>query len=158
LSKQTEREEAPADDGRPDPAVQIQERIRSAGLHLTIPRAAVLRVLTASDTPLSHAEVVDRLEGEGVRPATIYGNLQSLASAGILRRIDFGDHIWRFELAPSRKARYSRERLSFVCSECGSVSRLAGTTVTLKPSPDAPRCVSEGLVETQLRGVCDRCR
>ena len=55
--------------------------------------------------------------------ATIYRVLSNLTDAGILVRMDLGDHIWRFEFAdPSRGLR--EDHAHFVCNTCDGVSCL----------------------------------
>ena len=137
---------------------QIHQTIQAAGLHRTTPRVAVLKVLMGASSPLSHAELAAQLRSDGVGAATIYANLKALSSVGLLRRLDLGDHIWRYELAQqSKRGRPNRERLHFLCSKCGRVSRLPGTSIDIKASSQAPKSVTEGRYETFLRGVCDEC-
>lgn len=137
---------------------QIHQTIQSAGLHRTAPRVAVLQVLMSAPSPLSHAELAEQLKSGGVGSATIYANLKALSSVGVVRRLDLGDHVWRYELARSAKrGGPSRERLHFLCSKCGRVSRLPGSSISIKTSPQSPKSVTEGSFETFLRGVCDEC-
>ncbi len=136
---------------------RVYRLIRSFGLHRTTPRVAVLRALMESGSPMSHAELAELLKGAGVGSATVYANLKAMSSVGLLRRLDLGDHIWRYELAPSGKDKPNRERLLFLCSKCGRVSRLAGSTVNLALGSRAPRSAREGRFELQLRGLCDDC-
>lgn len=137
---------------------QIHQTIQSAGLHRTAPRVAVLQVLMSADSPLSHAELSEQLKTGGVGSATIYANLKVLSSVGLVRRLDLGDHVWRYELAQTAKrGRPSPDRLHFLCSKCGRVSRMPGTSVSIKLSPQSPKSVTEGSFETFVRGVCDDC-
>jgi Fur family ferric uptake transcriptional regulator len=137
---------------------QIHQTIQSAGLHRTAPRVAVLQLLMSADSPLSHAELAEQLKAGGVGSATIYANLKALSSVGLVRRLDLGDHVWRYELAQTAKrGRPNRDRLHFLCSKCGRVSRMPGTSVSIKLSPQSPKSVTEGSFETFVRGVCDDC-
>ena len=80
-----------------------RELLRRRHLRCTRPRCAVLSVLLAASHPLSHAEVTERLNERSMDRATVYRNLIVLSDASIVDRIDLGDHIWRFELAPGAR-------------------------------------------------------
>ena len=78
--------------------MQLQQKLRGAGLRSTALRVAVLRRLERATTPLSHADLVDALADQGLDRVTLYRNLNDLAEAGLVARTDLGDHTWRFEL------------------------------------------------------------
>ena len=136
--------------------VQLEElraELRQRELRATPSRIAVLELVRSSDTPLSHAEAADRLAPRAWDRATIYRNLTDLADAGLLRRMDHGDHIWRFEAV--RDDHSASEHPHFVCVECGGVECLPGVELSAKRS--APRAVRIREVEIQVRGLCDAC-
>ena len=136
---------------------QFRSQIREAGLRVTAPRLSVLQVLAGAPTPLSHAEIAERLEPVMLDRATVYRNLQDLAEVGMLRRTDHGDHVWRFELVGKGSAHSGDPHPHFVCSQCGTVSCLPGASFTLKASKTTPQTVRKGAFEVQLRGICDEC-
>src|SRR6204780_2529363 len=76
---------------------QLRTAVRAKGLRATPSRLAVLEMLRASDSPMSHGDVADRLASQAWDRATIYRNLTDLAEVGLARRTDVGDHVWRFE-------------------------------------------------------------
>ncbi|HEX5659381.1 MAG TPA: transcriptional repressor [Polyangiales bacterium] len=129
--------------------------IRGAGLRVTSSRVAVLGVLHASTSPLSHSDVAAELEALGVDRTTVYRNLIDLAEAGILRRADVG-HTWRFELARADEHE-AGQHPHFVCTDCGTVACLPVGTVALKPARGVPSALRRGSLEIQLRGLCDTC-
>lgn len=135
----------------------FRAQIRDAGLRVTGPRIAVLTTLAAAPSPLSHGQIADKLEDDGVDRATIFRNLQDLAEVGILKRTDLGDHVWRYELAGGGGAHPVDGHPHFVCSSCGTVACLSGTSITVKAPRAAPATVRKGAFEVQLRGVCDGC-
>ncbi len=134
----------------------LRERIRAAGLRSTAPRVAVLACLEGADSPRSHAEICEALQGEGFDRATLYRNLVDLAEAGLLTRRDLGDHVWRFELR-REGANHDAEHPHFTCTDCGEVSCLPEVTVRIKAAEGAPKSVAEASVQVQLRGRCDGC-
>jgi Fur family ferric uptake transcriptional regulator len=134
--------------------------LRDAGLRKTVPRMAVLEVLERAKSPLSHADVSGNLERASGRShetldrATVYRNLMALTEAGIVRRTDLGDHVWRFELVREHKA-HETAHPHFVCTDCGTVSCLPGVTVRIDGGGAAS--VARKGFEVQLRGVCVDC-
>jgi Fur family ferric uptake transcriptional regulator len=131
----------------------LKTAIRAAGLRATKPRLAVLRALSTKHGPLSHADLTAEV-GEDIDRATLYRNLNDLAEVGLLRRLDVGDHTWRFEFVGDGHG-HAHAHAHFTCTECGDVTCL--------PAPDlgfagaVPGAVSQGNVEVHLRGVCDDC-
>ena len=130
--------------------------IREAGLRVTQPRLAVMQVLEKQRTPLSHADLISALDGQGFDRVTLYRNLNDLADAGIVTRTEVGDHVWRFELRKQAEA-HDGLHPHFTCTDCGSVSCLPGDAVQISRSGRVPKSMREHTVEVSLRGVCDRC-
>lgn len=130
--------------------------IREVGLRVTQPRLAVLQVLEKHARPLSHADLIDALCGQGFDRVTLYRNLNDLADAGIVARTEVGDHVWRFELRQRTQA-HQGIHPHFTCTDCGTVSCLPGDAVQISRSGRVPKAVRERTVEVSLRGVCDRC-
>lgn len=139
----------------PPPAAldMSKDRLRAAGLRATPARLAVLQILDACDTALSHADLVERLAIGPWDPATLYRNLVELVRAGLARRVDIGDHIWRFE---SKREHEGGHHPHFTCTECGNTQCLPD--LQLQPSEPAPRAIQRQQVEVQIKGVCDDCQ
>lgn len=110
----------------------------------------------ASKAPKSHAEVCDEIGERGIDRATLYRNLIDLAEAGLVRRSDHGDHVWRFEWVGDAGPHDVAEHAHFVCSECAGVSCLPAGAVAVSAVRGAPRSLKTR-VEVQVRGVCDNC-
>ncbi|MET0388619.1 MAG: transcriptional repressor [Polyangiales bacterium] len=130
--------------------------IRQAGLRVTQPRLAVLHVLTKYARPLSHADLIDALDGQGFDRVTLYRNLNDLADAGIVARTEVGDRVWRFELRNGDDS-HTGIHPHFTCTDCGTVSCLPENVVRINKSVRLPKAVRDQSVEVSLRGVCDRC-
>jgi len=128
--------------------------LREAGLRTTGPRLAVLGVLESAKSPLSHGDVADVLEDETLDRATVYRNLMALTEAGLVRRTDLGDHVWRFELVRAYTA-HEMAHPHFVCTDCGTVSCMPGVTVRI--DGDGAASAARHGFEVQLRGVCGDC-
>jgi len=134
----------------------LRDRLRTAGLRATGARVAVLEILLDSKGPLSHAEVYERVGDRGIDRATSYRNLIDLAEAGLVRRSDHGDHVWRFEWVGDAGPHDVSEHAHFVCSTCGNVSCLPAGAIAVHAVRGAPRSL-KAHVEVQVRGRCDSC-
>src|SRR5438067_4454957 len=124
--------------------------IRASGLRATPSRSAVLEVLISSEQPISHADVAKQLASRGWDPATLYRNLVDFVEAGLARRTDVGDHVWRFELV--RDGHDQAVHPHFVCTTCGTVECLPALELSL-PRTKMPRAVRKGEVEVHVRGL-----
>lgn len=133
-----------------------KDRLRGAGLKFTGPRAAVLQALEQCDAPVSHADVVAAVSAavatvgpaDTVDASTIYRNLVDLQGAGLVHRLDVGDHTWRYELK-----RDDETHAHFVCDDCGVVACLPEGSVSVKGVPGRVGRVQSVL----LRGSCPQC-
>jgi Fur family transcriptional regulator, ferric uptake regulator len=134
----------------------IRGRLRAAGLRSTAARLAVMRELLVARNPLTHAQVAVRLARRGFDRATIYRNLIELSDAGLLLRVELGDHVWRFEARRNDADRPS-EHPHFVCVDCGEVSCLSSVNVRITPAPGGAGTVIGQVTEVLLKGRCGRC-
>lgn len=134
----------------------LRDRIRATGLRATAARIAVLRVLTQVGTPLSHAEVAEKLADGGFDRVTVYRNLVELADAGLATRVDLGDHTWRFEVRNEGATEHNSEHPHFVCVDCGEVSCLPGVSVNVSKGKGSDGAIGE-ITEVLLKGHCGHC-
>lgn len=112
----------------------------------------VLRELAKLRIPSSHPELTERLAGDGLDRVTIYRNLLLLTKAGILVKTHLGDNVWRFELPHSSSGTEHGRHPHFVCNDCGNVSCLPESAVTLSGA-----AIKNQVAEVQLRGRCVGC-
>ena len=136
---------------------ELRDQIRVAGLRVTASRMAVLRSLHAATTPRTHGEIAAELSPEGWDRATVFRNLTDFAEAGLVRRADLGDHVWRFEIIRGETKHERAEHPHFMCNECGDVVCLPDESVRIAPSRGAPKAMRKKGLEIQVRGRCDRC-
>jgi Fur family ferric uptake transcriptional regulator len=140
---------------------ELRSVVRAKGLRATPSRLAVLELLRDSDTPLSHGDVADQLASQAWDRATIYRNLTDLAEAGLVRRTDVGDHVWRFEAVSDDHEASAHPH--FVCTECGTIECLPEIELAVRASRSSararpPRAVKQRQVEVHVRGLCDACQ
>ncbi len=129
--------------------------IQDTGLRRTAPRLAVLARMIQSATPLSHAELVEQLSPEGFDPITVYRNLVDLSGAGVLSRVDLGDHVWRFELR-SNPGITGVGHPHFLCDGCGTVSCLPKLDIEISSAATDSPAIAE-ISSVVLHGRCDHC-
>lgn len=127
------------------------ELLREAGLRATAARLAVLAWYGEHPGLHSHADLVDALSTWD--RATLWRNLNDLAAAGLLRRVDVGDRIWRFEL--QKAGHDASHHPHFVCVQCGDQACLDDVEVLVQG--DGARGLDLSRLEVQLRGRCEDC-
>jgi len=121
---------------KPHAVDAVKDLVRKAGLRCTAARLTVMQHLLEAEGPESHAEVSDALADRGFDRATIYRNLTELTEAGLVSRIELGDHVWRFEIRKvGRDGTRSISHPHFVCTSCGEVSCLDDVDVAITPKP-----------------------
>jgi Fur family transcriptional regulator, ferric uptake regulator len=131
----------------------VKQAIREAGLRATPARIATLQLLRESPSPLTHAVVAEHLAALGVDKATAFRNLNDMAEAGLLRRTELGDHVWRFEVVGDD---VQHAHPHFLCVDCGTVSCMDDVKLTAS-SERASEKFGE-VTEILLRGHCKDCR
>lgn len=132
----------------------IKKLIREAGLRATPARISTMKLLMSASAPLTHAEVAKELADSGVDKTTVFRNLNDLATAGLVRKTELGDHVWRFELV-SRNGHIEGAHPHFICVDCGVVSCMDDVKLTA----GSIRISQEfgEVTEILLRGHCNDC-
>lgn len=133
----------------------IKQEIRQAGLRATPARISTLVLLRESSSPLTHAFVAQHLAKSGIDKATAFRNLNDMSEAGLLRRTELGDHVWRFE-AIDRNAHGDGGHPHFLCVDCGTVSCLDDVKLTAGSQRESEKFGE--VTEILLRGHCNDCR
>ncbi len=136
---------------------EIREMLQAAGLRSTAPRIIVLQHLSLASHPTTHAELADKLVPQGFDRTTVYRNLIALSEAGLVNRLELGDHVWRFELARHAPDGSPIDHPHLICSACGEVVCLHGTQISIEPPQSSPR-PDFSVEEVVVKGVCNRCR
>ena len=135
-------------------AQSLKQAIRDAGLRATPARIATLKLLSETSAPMTHAEVSVELEDLGVDKTTVFRNLNDLVGAGLVRRSELGDHVWRFEAVKEHDHGGSGHP-HFVCVDCGNVSCIDEVKLTAS-SQRISKEIGE-VTEILLRGHCNDC-
>ena len=131
-----------------------RQLIRQVGLRATPARVATLDLLREAASPLAHAEVAEHLVKANVDKATAFRALNDMTDAGLLRRTELGDRVWRFELLGEGEDGHSAHP-HFVCVECGQVTCLGDIQLTKKSLSSSNKIGR--VTEILLRGNCVSC-
>ena len=136
--------------------------VREAGLRCTTCRVAILQHLAESTSPTTHAELAELLVPAGYDKSTIYRCLVELSEAGIISRLDLGDHVWRFEIRTGEKSNRedhpAAEHPHFMCLDCGKVTCLPDVDVRISPAKGRKAGALGDVTEVLLKGHCAACR
>jgi Fur family ferric uptake transcriptional regulator len=133
----------------------VRKAIRKVGLRVTPARIAVLQLLLNSSSPQPHSVVAASLAHLGIDSATVFRNLNSMTRAGLLRRAELGDHVWRFEAIGDREHVHESSHPHFLCVDCGEVTCLEDVQLTAN-SQRVAEFVGE-VKEILVRGHCKQC-
>lgn len=140
---------------------EARQRLREKGLRATPTRLVVYEVLKLEGRPLSHAEATalarEKEKDRPLDPVTVYRSLTDMSDAGIVRRIDFGDRVWRFDLSASPSHSDQDKHPHFICTACGAVDCLPDLPVPTYTDRGLPRSLRSGEAELEYRGLCDHC-
>lgn len=96
-------------------------RFRGCGYRMTVPREAILNVLSRTSKHLSAEDVYMAVHKiyPNVGLTTVYRTLEILVQMGLVFRFDFGDGRARYELSEGPKG--TRHHHHLVCTNCGRV-------------------------------------
>jgi Fur family transcriptional regulator, stress-responsive regulator len=133
-----------------------EEQLRGAGLRVTAPRVAVLRVLREAHDHPRVEDVITRVRADGV-PVSVQGAYdvcEALRRAGLVRRIDLG-------AAPARyEARVGDNHHHLVCRGCGAtwdVDCAIGSAPCMEPLHD-DHGFRVDQAEVTYWGLCPACQ
>ena len=96
-----------------------QGRFRGCGYRLTVPRQAIVDVLTNTSKHLSAEDVYIAVHKAypHIGLTTVYRTLELLVQMGLVLKFDFGDGRARYELSEGPKG--ERHHHHLVCTDCG---------------------------------------
>ena len=86
------------------------------GLKETKPRLAILEIIEKEDSPIDVSHIIDHVQksDRSIDPATIYRTLETFNDKGIIKRLEFGEGKFRYELN-------SEDHHHLICENCGRV-------------------------------------
>ena len=138
-----------------DTNAEIRSLLRSKGLRVPSVRMAVLGVLRKMEQPMSHEQVMGSLPEGHFDKASVWRILSDLTESTLLRRMDLGDRVWRFEFVGADESSEANHA-HFLCNDCGDVSCLPDLIIRT-PSGNLPHALKAARFNIRLDGVCGNC-
>ncbi len=135
---------------------EAKQLLKAHDLRATSQRLAVIKVLAASERPLSYSEVLEQLDSQDCDPATVYRNLVKLEEVGLAQIVSRAEGMARYEMVLDAKP-HEHTHPHFVCVDCGEVSCLPASSIpTLETDARWSDSVKHAMV--QFQGSCPDCR
>lgn len=104
---------------------------------------------------MTHEQVMAGLPSGVYDKASIWRILADLSEAGVLRRMDLGDRVWRYELHDSCRS-VAQNHSHFLCEDCGEVSCLP-PLVLRTPEGSFPEALVGAELRVRVTGRCAGC-
>lgn len=125
--------------------------LRTRGMRATPIRLSIISMLRRSTTPLSTRQILATLSGQPHK-TTVYRETETLTRAGLLRGIDAGDGIKRYEST----AREHHHHV--ICTKCRSIADLPATDCMheLRRARRTGFFVKDH--DVQIFGLCANCK
>lgn len=134
---------------------ELKAVLRTQGLRATALRLAALQVLHHQAGPMTQEQVLGALPEGVFDPASLWRSLAELSEKGVLRRMDLGDRVWRYELVDACRS-ICPDHAHFLCDDCGVVRCLP--PVQLVASQGAlPELLQGGQLKLRVSGRCAQC-
>ena len=134
---------------------EVRELLKAQGMRATTARLAVLVTLHEKKAPMTHEAVMAALPPGAYDKASVWRVLSDLANVDILRRMDLGDRVWRYELY-DRCRTVTDDHPHFLCEACGTVQCLPALTVSTKEG-HLPEILNNAEFHIRIAGRCAEC-
>ena len=134
---------------------EVRGLLKEQGLRATAQRIAVLVILHEKKRPMTHEEVMGLLAPGLYDKASVWRVLSDLAGVGIVRRMDLGDRVWRYELHDACRT-LADEHPHFLCESCGEVTCLPPLEVSARGG-GLPEFLAGAEFHIRVTGSCKEC-
>lgn len=135
---------------------EVRGLLRARSLRATSIRVEVLVLLHEEARPMTHDEVLEALPSGVYDQASVWRVLSALAEHDVLRRMDLGDRVWRYELRDACRP-VTSEHPHFLCVSCGRVECLPELEVRA-PGGSLPHALRGAEFQVRVTGTCGDCR
>ncbi len=134
---------------------ELRGLLRAQKLRATSVRLAVLETLHHKEAPMTHEQVMAALSAGRFDKASVWRILSELADKAILRRMDLGDRVWRYELLDTCR-QIEADHAHFLCNTCKDVSCLPPLEIRTR-SGELPMSLKEANFKVRIEGTCGAC-
>jgi Fur family transcriptional regulator, ferric uptake regulator len=133
----------------------FEATLEQAGMRRTLPRRVLLRILAATERPVSAQELFEQTD-EDINPVTIYRTLNELTRLNLLTRTEFGEGFYRYEPAPGPSDTEHHHHV--ICDSCGTIDDFEGCMVeAMLEQTRLPENFQVASHTLTLHGTCGRC-
>ncbi|MBO8161600.1 MAG: transcriptional repressor [Thermosipho sp. (in: Bacteria)] len=133
----------------------LKKELKDKKYRMTPQRELVLKVFMDNESEHLGAEDVYRIlfaNKHSVSKATVYRTIELLVEFGFLRKLDFGEGIYRYELAKKNKMHHH-----FICKHCGKIFEVEEHHLELiKQELESQGFVFEDF-DFKIYGICPKC-
>ena len=136
--------------------IAVRTMLRAQGMRATAARIAVLVTLYERKGPMTHEQVMSVLPSGLYDKASVWRILADLADTDLLRRMDLGDRVWRYELQDAHRS-VADNHPHFLCESCGLVSCLPPLNIQPQ-SGTLPAVFLNADFRVQIMGTCGDCK
>jgi Fur family transcriptional regulator, ferric uptake regulator len=130
--------------------------IKNSGLKYTEHRHNVLTRIAKSKTPIAVIQIIEDLKKKyNIDQATVYRNLSSLESAGLLRRYDYNHGHAHYELNTGEDTH------QIVCNKCETIEKISGQNfddIIKKIIKKSKKFKTTSRVNLEIYGECRTCK
>jgi len=137
----------------PPKAEDALNALRDRKHRITMPRREILAVLATDHGPFTIEEIHKRLGKQSCDVVTVYRNLATLEELGLVRRCDFGDRTYRYELYANEHHHHH-----IVCRVCAKVETLDLCVVAGLERMAKRMGYTSVTHSMELFGICPKCR
>lgn len=134
---------------------ELTHMLKESSLRVTSHRLSVLSYLAKVKQPVTVYEIIAILRKKyAIDQATVYRNLSSMHTAGLLRRLDFNHGHAHYELETGRAS------YQLVCSSCETIEKIEGVSIDdtvkkmLKKSKKFKKTTTHSV---EIYGLCKNC-
>ena len=138
-----------------DVQAEARSLLKTQGMRATSQRIAVLVVLHERRAPMTHEEVMGVLSSGLYDKASVWRVLSDLVGVGVVRRMDLGDRVWRYELNDACRA-VTNDHAHFLCDTCGDVTCLPPLEVRAVEG-GLPKALLDADFQIRISGNCGPC-
>lgn len=139
----------------------LKKELKNRHFRMTPQREQVLKVFIETNSEHLGAEEVYRYllsKKINVSKATVYRSIDLLVKLGFLRKLQFDEEVYRYELV-DRESKHSH----FICNSCGKIYELKGSLSSEKMMKDYVKVLSDKdyfieEIDLKFRGTCPSCR
>ena len=104
---------------------------------------------------MTHEEVMGLLASGLYDKASVWRVLADLAGVGIVRRMDLGDRVWRYELQDACRT-VTDDHPHFLCEVCSEVTCLPSLEVRARDG-ELPQALLDADFHIRISSTCGAC-